>query len=105
MAGVTEREINLMNENLNKFMGEMRKSVEKIETSVSDNSKAITLVERDLTNHIKSQFTERMYITVIIVLVGIVCTLIGHVWTLEKPNNYNNAKQEKVINRSTQEGN
>ena len=76
------------------FMNKMETAVDNIGNSVNELSTNHKVLEKEVQNHIKNTYTNKMYIGIIVVLVGMIGGLIGYVWGSEKNNKYiNNGKE------------
>lgn len=90
---------------LMKFMEKIEDSVSSIEKAVSENSKTIALVEKDLHNHIqdekkvgevKTEYDRKTirYLSIIGILVVIISMAMGYIWG-DKQNVNSNVKANK----------
>lgn len=75
-------------------MTDVKNSVADINNSVHDLSSNHKVLEAKVENHIQNTFNNKMYIGIIIVLVGMIGGLIGYVWGSEKNNKYENHVKE-----------
>ena len=84
---------------LMEFMAELRKDVKEIKDSVSDLTTEHNTLKERVNNHIEDSWKRNTWISVIVLLVGIICSLLGYIWS-DKSNNQSN---EQRIEKSIQE--